>query len=244
MLDLSSEQLLHKAISDCGLEIFHEDGSPFLKNTLPVVQAITTRRAVQNVVMNLLRPAKKDKVWLLVTATPQVNDDGSLLQVICTFIDITRRKEAEQRLKQSESYFRNTFQLAPIGVATISLKGRFLEVNNTFCTMLGYSHDELISMSYRQLVQPRDQRLHLKYIQQLLSGGIYSFSVEKQYIGKNNRLIWCSLSVRWVPCIDGGSDYIIATVENIDERKRIENEYDCHAQSIAGDIGCRPGSVT
>lgn len=222
LLDLSSEQLLNKTISGTGLDIYHEDGSVFLTNTLPVVQAITTRRAVQNVVMSLFRPTKKDKVWLLVTATPQFNDDGSLLQVICTFIDITRRKEAEQRLKQSESYFRNTFQHAPIGVATISLNGRFLEVNQTVCNMLGYNHDELIGMSYRQLVQTKDRRFHFNYIQQLLPEGICSFSVEKQYICKDNHLIWGSLSARRVRCLASGSDYIIATLENIDERKRVE----------------------
>jgi PAS domain S-box-containing protein len=224
LLGLSSEQLLGKSSFDPAWDILHEDGSPFPDYTLPVPQAIVTRRSVQNVIMNVARPAKQDRVWLIVTATPQLDTDGSVLQVICSFIDITRRKEAEQRLKQSETYFRNTFDHAPIGVATVSLKGRFLAINHTACDMLGYRRDELLGMSFVQLIQAEDRAFHLRYIRQLLSGGIFSFSVVKQYVRKNNTRLWGSLSVRLIQSTDESANYIIVTLENIDGRKRVEND--------------------
>ncbi len=224
LLNLSSEQLLHRTVSDPDWDVLHEDGSLFLSETFPVALAIATQHSVQNVVMSVFRPVKKDRVWLLVTATPQFNDDGSVLQVICSFIDITRRKEAEQRLKQSELHFRHTFEHAPIGVATISLNGRFLEVNRTYCDMLAYERDELIGMSFIPLIQVKDRAFHFRYIRQLLSGGIVSFSVTKQYVRKDNSRVWCSLSVRLIRSINHAPDYIIATLENIDERKQVEND--------------------
>jgi PAS domain S-box-containing protein len=223
LLGLTSEELLGRSSFDPAWNILHEDGSPFPDYTLPVPQAIVTRQIVPNVVINVSRPTKKDRVWLLVTATPQLNDDGSVFQVICSFIDITRRKEAEQRLKQSEAYFRNTFEHAPIGVATISLKGRFLEINQTACDMLGYSRDELSTMSFVQLIHHDDRSYHLRYIKQLLSGGIVNFSVVKQYLRKDNSLVWGSLSVRLIRGINKSPDYIVATLENIDARKQVEN---------------------
>lgn len=225
LLGLTGEQLLGKTSFDSCWDILHEDGSPFLSDTLPVPQAIATRLAVQNVVMSVFRPVSKDRVWLLVTATPQLDDDGSVFQVICSFNDITRRKEAEQRLQQSEANFRNTFEHAPIGVATLSLKGRFLAVNRTCCDMLGYDQNELLNMTFIPLIQKRDRAFHFRYIRQLLSGGILSFSVVKQYVGKDNRRLWGSLSVRLIHHADNESaDYIIATLENIDDRKRVEND--------------------
>ncbi len=225
LLGLSSEQLLESTAFDSRWDILHEDGSPFLSETLPVPQAIATRRSVQNVVMSVFRPMQNDRVWLLVTATPQLSDDGnSVLQVICSFNDITWRKEVEQRLKQSEAHFRDTFELAPIGVATISLKGRFLAVNRTGCEMLGYSRDELLSMTFIPLIQAEDRSFHNRYIRQLLSGVILSFSMVKQYVCKDDHRVWGSLSVRLIRSIDDTPDYIIATLENIDERKRIEND--------------------
>jgi PAS domain S-box-containing protein len=174
--------------------------------------------------MSVARPVKQDRVWLIVTATPQLDTDGSVLQVICSFIDITRRKEAELRLKQSETYFRNTFEHAPIGVATVSLNGRFLAINHTACDMLGYHRDELLGMSFIQLIQAEDRSFHLRYIRQLLSGGIFSFSIVKQYVRKNNTRLWGSLSVRLIQSTDESANYIIVTLENIDGRKRVEND--------------------
>jgi PAS domain S-box-containing protein len=224
LLGMSSGQLLGRTAFDSYWDILHEDGSPFLGDTLPVPQAIATRLSVQNVVMSVFRPVNKDRVWLLVTATPQLDDDGSVLQVICSFNDISRRKEAEQRLEQSEAHFRNTFEHAPIGVATLSLKGRFLAVNRTCCDMLAYDQSELLTMSFIPLIQVRDRAFHLRYIRQLLSGGILSFSVVKQYVRKDNSRVWGSLSVRLIRHVDGSPDYIVATLEDIDERKRVEND--------------------
>jgi PAS domain S-box-containing protein len=222
LLGLTSEQLLGRTSFDPDWDILHENGLPFPDYTRPVPQAIATRLPVQNVVMNVFRPSKNDRVWLLVNAMPQLNDDGSVLQVICSFNDITRRKEAEQRLKQSEAHFRNTFEHAPIGVATISLKGRFLTVNQTCCEMLGYRRDELLKMTFVPLLQVEDRRFHLEYIEQLLSGAILDFSVVQQYVCKDNRRLWGSLSVKLIHNINGFPDYLIATLENIDERKQVE----------------------
>jgi len=223
LLGLTSEELLSRTSFDSRWDILHEDGSPFPNYTLPVPQAIATRLPVLNVVMNVFRAAKHDRVWLLVSATPQLNDDGSVLQVICSFNDITRRKEAEQRLRQSEAHFRNTFEHAPIGVATFSLTGGFLAVNRTCCDMLGYSRDELLGMTFVPLMQVEDRKFHFRYIQQLLAGLILDFSVVKQYVCKDNSRVWGSLSVRLIHSIDESPDYIIATLENINERKRVEH---------------------
>jgi PAS domain S-box-containing protein len=222
LLGLLNEQLLGRTSFDACWDILHEDGLPFADYTRPVPQAISTRLPVQGVVMCVLRPSKNDRIWLIVNAMPQFNDDGSVLQVICSFNDITRRKEAEQRLKQSEAHFRNTFDHAPIGVATLSLEGQFLTVNHTCCAMLGYQHDELLNMTFISLLQVKNKDLHLKYIRRLLSGVILSFNTVQQYVCKDNRRVWGSLSVRLIYRPDGSPDYLVATLENSDERKRVE----------------------
>lgn len=66
-------------------------------------------------------------------------------------IDISDHKQAENALRISEQQFRTTFEHAPIGVINLSLKGRFLAVNQYFCTIMGYSHDELLSMNIKQI---------------------------------------------------------------------------------------------
>jgi PAS domain S-box-containing protein len=100
LLGLTEEELLGKSSLDPNWSVIHEDGSPFPGPDHPVPQAIATRQPVRNVIMGVFRPRTGDRVWLLVNAEPQLNDNGSLRHVICSFADITDRKRAEQEQRR------------------------------------------------------------------------------------------------------------------------------------------------
>ncbi|CAG1023365.1 partial putative diguanylate cyclase DgcE, partial [Patescibacteria group bacterium] len=115
LLGLSSEELLNRTSFDDNWSIFDEQGQLFPNYKLPVPQVIATRQTVRNMTMEVLRPSQQDSVWLLVTATPQLNSDGSVLQVICSFIDITELKKTEQRLSESEARLNLSQEYGGIG---------------------------------------------------------------------------------------------------------------------------------
>lgn len=100
MLGLSEEQLLGKTSFDPDWKAIHEDGSSFPVSLFPVPQAILTRKSVRNVVMGVYIPITGSYVWLQVDADPLFNTDGSVRQVVCTFIDISGRKNAEAQIKK------------------------------------------------------------------------------------------------------------------------------------------------
>ena len=101
LLGLTEDQLLGKTSFDPMWNVIHEDGSPFPGPTHPVAQAIETRKLVENIIMGVFRPAIGDRIWLLVSAEPQLNHKGEVDQVVCIFIDISKRKLAEERLKST-----------------------------------------------------------------------------------------------------------------------------------------------
>lgn len=107
LLGISESQLLGKTSFDPDWNVIHEDGSPFPGSTHPVPQAIATKHSVRGVVMGVFHPLNGQRVWLLVDAIPQLNSNGTVQQVVCTFIDISKRKEAEQELKDSREQLRN-----------------------------------------------------------------------------------------------------------------------------------------
>ncbi|MBZ0199033.1 MAG: response regulator [Ignavibacteriaceae bacterium] len=98
LLGLSENQLLGKTSFDPDWNVIHEDGTPFPGATHPVPQSIAARKPVRNVVMGVHSPLTKNRVWIQVDAVPELNLDGTVRHVVCTFTDISDRKEAEGRL--------------------------------------------------------------------------------------------------------------------------------------------------
>lgn len=120
LLDMTEEQLRGKSSLDPSWKIVREDGSPFPGEERPVLQCVRTRAPVRDVTMGIARPRRGDLVWLLVGATPQLRDDGSLVQVVATFTDITGRKEIEERARAQAQ------RIAELSTPLIPLDGRTL----------------------------------------------------------------------------------------------------------------------
>lgn len=102
MLGLTEDQLLGRTSFDPSWDVIHEDGSPFPGDTHPVPVAIKTKKSVRDIVMGVYRPLANDRVWLLVNAEPMLDNFGNLINVICSFTDITEQKILSQKLIEQE----------------------------------------------------------------------------------------------------------------------------------------------
>ncbi len=83
------------------LHIQDENGTPFQDSKNPLKQAIATRKPARGTLVGVSRPSKQDKLWLLLNAEPQFAEDGSVERVVCTFNNITDRKQAQEALWES-----------------------------------------------------------------------------------------------------------------------------------------------
>ena len=89
-------------------------------------------------------------------ATP-IRKDGALVGAVISFTDITERKRAEQRLRETEQFFRSVLELAPDGLMVVDAEG-VIRLANAQCEKLfGYTREELIGQPVEMLV-PDDVR--------------------------------------------------------------------------------------
>lgn len=95
LLGMTEDQLRGRSSLDPTWDIVREDGAPFPGEERPVVQALRMRVPIRDVVIGVRRAGADERVWLLVTAMPQLRDDGSVVQVVATFTDITRQRRIE-----------------------------------------------------------------------------------------------------------------------------------------------------
>jgi two-component system cell cycle sensor histidine kinase/response regulator CckA len=92
LLGLSRDQLLGKAAVDPDWQVVREDGTPYATQEQPVPLAIATREPVRDVVLGVHRPETGDRVWVLADALPQLDEEGAVVQVLCTLRDITTHR--------------------------------------------------------------------------------------------------------------------------------------------------------
>jgi PAS domain S-box-containing protein len=151
------------------------------------------------------------------------------------FDNVTDRKQAEERLLESETRFRATFEQAAVGIAHVGLDGRWLRVNQKLCEIVGYSHEELQQLKFQDITYPDDLETDLNHINKLLSGEIENFSLEKRYICKNGSIVWINLTVSLAyeggtrqECFHSSNNkdcepkYFICVIEEINNRKETE----------------------
>ena len=132
------------------------------------------------------------------------------------------RKRVEEALRQSEERFRGAFEYSTIGVAMVSLEGRFLRVNPAFCEMLGYTAEELGGMDFQGITYPEDLPHSLDFRRKMVEGELTHFHSEKRYLRKDGKKIWVLISVSVALGDDGKPSFFISHFNNITEKKNGE----------------------
>lgn len=128
-------------------------------------------------------------------------------------------------LRESEARFRVMFEQAAVGVAQVqSETGKFLRVNQKYCDIVGYSHDELRQMDAQAITHSDDLQLDLDNLKLLKAGSIREYALEQRYRHKNGSLVWVHLSVSAMWLGSGSLHYHIAVVQDITARKLAEAE--------------------
>lgn len=158
------------------------------------------------------------QAWLQITSVKLA--DGLAI----TLRDITSEKQAQQALKESEERFRAIFEQAAVGMTQVSLTGQFLRVNQQFCQISGYSEPELLQITWQHWTLAEEIDRCLNYINELLAGKIDNYSVEKRLIRKDGQIKWINISTSLVRNSEGNPQYFIGIVEDISQRKEIEEK--------------------
>jgi PAS domain S-box-containing protein len=216
LLGLTEEQFLGKTTFDPDWNVIHEDGSPFPGPKHPVAMSITTRKPVRDVIMGVHRPVHGDRMWLLVDALPQLNGDGTIRQVIVTFIDINKRKIAEEALKRSEDLFNKAFHGSPSPMTIASLKdGKYIAVNNSFLRLVGLTRDEVVGRTGSQLDLIDDESRTRILSELKLKGNLHNIEVSAR--SKTGRQLYLLTSIENTDL--AGEPCTIATMLDITERK-------------------------
>jgi PAS domain S-box-containing protein len=202
-----------------GRQISHPDDLDIINAQRPALYAGKIERVhVEK------RYVRKDGgiVWVAFSMVVERDAAGQPLYEIAIFDDITSRKQADEALRESETRFRQTFELAGSGMAHVSLDGRFLRVNRRLCDILGRGAAELIGRSVKEISHRDDRDVTDDRRWRVRAGELDVAHFEKRYLHADGRTVWVDLAVALARSADGAPLYEIAVFDDITERKHAE----------------------
>ncbi len=145
-----------------------------------------------------------------------------------TFNDITDRKRAEKKLKESEKKYRHLFENSPFSIVLLNFEGKIVEMNAATTKLFGYQEEDLIDKKYLTLTDifPIETMPGLRLVHDLMSKGAPSDPIIKPQItkiyNKDKKTMWVSSELSVVGI--GDELMILAIIQDITEKKLAEEK--------------------
>lgn len=156
------------------------------------------------------------------SAAPIRDAHGHIAGAVMVFHDVSDRRRAEEARRASEERLRATVDQAAVGIVVADLNSQFLEANQRFCDLLGYSLDEVLRLTFAQITYPEDLSETQAQTQALLAGQIQHCAFERRYLRKDGSAIWGRTTLTLLREVSGEPQRFIGIIEDITDRKETE----------------------
>lgn len=173
-------------------------------------------------VINIKKDGQKFIAYL--SASVLRNDEGELVGAMGVSRDISEMKKAEQELRSSEERYRAIYDQVFVGIAKMALNGKFIQVNEQMCNMLGYTKEELCTKTFMDITVKEDVPTSVNVMKKLASGQIEKTTFEKRYLHKSGKVINANIATSVVLDALGNPSHVISIFQNITEKVKLEHD--------------------
>ena len=176
---------------------------------------------------------KKDGGSSLYHVTTSVlEEDGEVTGVIGVAVDISERKRMEREVRASEARFRSAFESSATGMVLVAPDGRWLEVNQAICDMLGYPRDEIIGRPFANFTHPDDVGLSEDQLARALAGHGDHLAFTKRYLNAEGGTIWADVHGALIKDHEGEPLHFVTQVVDITDRVKGEEQRELLEQQL------------
>ncbi|PFK07195.1 PAS domain S-box protein [Bacillus cereus] len=201
-----------------------------MEESLENIQKILTGESVVTRLETVRQRSDGSLLDVSLTVSPILDVRGNVIALSAICRDISERKQAErerhrlhQQLRDSEMKYRALIEQATDAVYVVELNednapSRFIEVNPVGCRRFGYSREELLSLSFSNIV-PQDSQMIVRLLEKIKKGET-SFTLQDEYVFPTGKVITTEFSVRVFNL--NGKKVFLSISRDITERLKTE----------------------
>jgi len=147
--------------------------------------------------------------------------------------DVTAQRRAEEALRRSEERYRKAFRSSPDSITISEMStGRFIEVNEGFVKMAGYTHEEVIGKTSKELGIWKDPEARASVVRKLKrDGSVRDF--EADFVTKDGDVLRCLVSSEWFDLEN--KRCMVLIVRDITDRKHYEEKLEKTSRELERD---------
>jgi PAS domain S-box-containing protein len=195
----------------------------------PVVEQAIRDRADFETDYRLLLPNGAAK-YIHVVGHPVVNASGDVIELVGTAMDVTERKQAEEKIREHEVELRQILDAAPQHLSVLRSDGSHLYINQSSLDFLGLTLEEWQKRDIRELVHPEDAERVGRERKQALSSGS-PLKIEARFLRYDREYRWLFLYYKPLRDQLGRITRWVVPAIDIDDRKRSEERL--HHENVA-----------
>lgn len=185
-----------------------------------------TKEKFAGEVINIKKNGEKFIAYL--SSSVLKNEKSVVVGAMWVSRDISEIKKAEEELRDSEERYRAIYNQVFIGIAQLRLGGKFMQVNDQICKMLGYSKEELCHKSWNEIIVKETPKLS-NYMEKLINGHTKKINFEKNFFHKKGHVVNANATLSVVIDAHGNPSHFIAILQNITEQKKLEQDKQAQA---------------
>jgi PAS domain S-box-containing protein len=229
---MTAESIQGKTSADLIWQMILEDGAPVSGEDHPSMITLRTGEPIRGAVRGLFSGDPARLRWLVINTEPlRRSEDGHVEQVLITFHDITERKDAERRLRESEQKYRELFENAGTAIILLDLEKTITDANK-FVERYGFRREDLIGRNYLDFVAEPYRAKAVEDFETLRRG--VPLEGEFEVITPKGQVITHYMDN---PIVRGGNVVGVQSIlTDIAERKRAEQALRVKSNAIASSL--------
>jgi len=153
ILGINTPHLQGKSAESTDWHFIDHNEKPLKLEDYPVNKILSTYNPVHDMVAGIFRPGTGDLVWVLINAFPDLDEDGNLLQIVVSFVDITHQKNIEANLRESEARYQSFINADTNMIFVKDSNFRYLMANNAMAGFFKKTKEELLGKTDYELAE-------------------------------------------------------------------------------------------